>query len=78
MRLKLWAPHHRNGCHLGLTNGTTFLVPNDRAGIEVPAEFRRAAIARGCLPVGMEPELPEHDTFMKATTMRPAVRARVG
>lgn len=54
MAVKLWSP--AGDCHIGLTSGHTFLIPADKAGIEVPQKFRREAIARGCLPVGMEPD----------------------
>lgn len=52
--------------HIGLTNGHTFVVPHDHAGIEVPAKFRREALARGCIPVGAEPEKTQPDTFDRA------------
>jgi hypothetical protein len=61
--VRLWAPDHPNGCHIGLTNGTTFMVPNDPEGIETPKEFVKPALAEGCIPVGMERDAPEDERF---------------
>jgi len=61
----MWSPTGNQpdgSTHIGLTSGHTFIVPHDRAGIVVPAKFRREAIAHGCLPVGMEPEPEEAST----------------
>ena len=57
MAVKMWSP--TGDQHIALTSGHTFVVPGDKAGIEVPQKFHREAIARGCIPVGMEPEAPE-------------------
>jgi hypothetical protein len=48
--------HPEADCHIGLTSGHTMVVPHDKKGTEVIARFRAAAIAAGCLPVGMEPD----------------------
>ena len=74
---KLWAPGHPNGCHIGLTSGHTFIVPGDKAGVEVPQRFRRVAIARGCIAVGMEPAATEADPFDKAAAIREAEQRRM-
>jgi predicted component of type VI protein secretion system len=46
------------------------MVPGDEAGIFVPAMFRKTAIARGCIPVGMEPNEAESDALDRTTTIR--------
>lgn len=71
----LWAPDHPNGCHIALLNGHTFLVPHDLKGIEVPKQFRKEAIARGCLPVGMAPEERDAETFNRDVLIRAKMRA---
>jgi hypothetical protein len=58
--VKMW--HPEADCHIALTNGETMIVPHDKAGIAVTARFRPTAIAKGCLPVGMEPEGEEEPT----------------
>lgn len=70
MSVKLWAPDHPDGCHIGLTNGTTFMVPHSKEGIEVPVAFRREAIARGCIPVGVEVEAPKNEAFDREQVIR--------
>lgn len=63
----MWAPGHgKDGCHIGLTNGHTFKIPDDPAGVAVPAMFRKEAIAKGCIPVGMYPEQEEGLGFNRA------------
>lgn len=74
MSVKLWAPDYPDGCHIALTNGRTFMVPNYADGIEVPKEFRRAAMFRGCVPVGMKSEDAEADTFDRMTMIRGAAK----
>ena len=49
-------------------------MPRDKAGAEVPKVFLRAAIARGCIPVGAEPREIEPDAFDRATTIRGAAK----
>ena len=72
MAVNLWSP--RGDCHIGLTSGHTVIVPGDKAGAEVPQMFRREAIARGCIPVGTEPEITERDTCDRVTTIRRAAK----
>ena len=67
MAVNLWSPS--GDCHIALTSGHTFIVPGDKAGAEVPNMFRSAAIARGCIPVGMEPDENEPDAFGRTTTI---------
>jgi hypothetical protein len=75
MTVKLYAPEHPEGCHIALTNGHTFLVPHEPAGVEVPTLFRKEAIARGCLPVGMAPEPEgEPETFDRDRRIRDEMR----
>jgi hypothetical protein len=52
-------------------------VPGDKAGVEVPQMFRRMAIARGCIAVGMEPEATETDPFDRAAAIRKAEKRRM-
>ena len=68
--VKLWAPDHPTGCHIGLTNGTTFMVPHDEDGIEVPKEFVKAALQEGCVPVGMGKEDVADEAFDRAKLIR--------
>lgn len=55
----MWSP--LGDCHLALTSGHTFVVPNDPAGIAVPRRFRHAARSRGCLPVEVLAKLGVRD-----------------
>jgi hypothetical protein len=75
--VRLWSPKGNledGGTHIGLTSGHTMIIPNDRKGIEVPPRFRKEAIARGCLPVGMEPDEEEVDGgFSRARIIREAL-----
>jgi hypothetical protein len=72
MPVKMWSPG--GDCHIGLTSGHTMLVPANQAGIEVPQRFRREAISRGCLPVGMEPDEPEAGSgFDRRATIKAAI-----
>ncbi len=68
--MKLWAPDHPRGCAICLRDGRVFCVPCDKAGIEVPRAFCRLAVARGCIPVGMEPDETGPDTLDRMTTIR--------
>ena len=70
--MKLYAPEHPHGCHIGLTNGHAILIPHGEAGIAVPKMFRRTALARGCLPVDTELEDLHADTVHVATMIRKA------
>jgi hypothetical protein len=72
---KLWSPS--GDCHIGLTSGHTFIVPGHKAGVEVPQMFRRLAIARGCIAVGMEHAATEADPFDKAAAIRKAEKRRM-
>ena len=76
--VKLWAPDHPEGCHIGLTNGTTFMVPCAEEGVEVPTAFRREAIARGCLPVGVKPEQIAPEAFDRAVLIRTKMESMLG
>jgi hypothetical protein len=62
MSVKLYYPKEGD-LHIGLTNGHTFVVPSDAAGAEVPKMFRKEAIARGALPVGMTEDDDAPNTF---------------
>jgi hypothetical protein len=68
----MWAPapNHPDGTHIGLTNGTTFLVTKDREGVVVPPAFRKEAIARGCILVGMEPDTESPEAFNRDVLIR--------
>lgn len=73
MSIKLWSPNGNmddKSTHIALSSGHTFIVPHDRAGIEVPTRFRREAIARGCIPVGDEPESEEAAGFDRDAVIR--------
>jgi hypothetical protein len=73
MAVKLWSPD--GDCHIGLTSGHTMIVPADKAGIDVPARFRKEAIARGCIPVGMAPDEPEETSgFDRRRTIKEAIK----
>jgi hypothetical protein len=52
--VKMW--HPEGDCQIGLTSGHTIVVSGLPTGTEIPRMFRREAIARGCIPVGMSPE----------------------
>jgi hypothetical protein len=72
MPVKFWSPKGNmpdGSTHLALTSGHSFLVPHDKEGIDVPARFRREAIACGCIPVGMEPEDTKPDSFDRAAVI---------
>ena len=69
----MWSPKGNQpdgSTHIGLTTGHTFIIPHDKAGIVVPSKFRKDAIARGCLPVGMEPEEEEAAGFDRKALIR--------
>jgi hypothetical protein len=68
MAVKLW--HPKKDCHIGLTSGYTMTIPNHQDGVEVHARFRREAIARGCLPVGMNEDVEEPTGFDRAKVIR--------
>lgn len=72
--MRLWAPDHPRGCAICLLDGRMFCVPCDPAGIETPKAFLRAAVARGCVPVGTEPEGADPDAFRRATMIGEAAR----
>ncbi|NKF21578.1 hypothetical protein [Solimonas marina] len=38
---------------LALTSGHTLVITHEKAGSTVPTHFRREAIAKGCIPVGI-------------------------
>jgi hypothetical protein len=63
----LWSPN--GDCHIGLTSGHTFIVPAGKEGIEVPTRHFKEAVARGCIPVGQEPE-DDGSNFDRAGTLR--------
>ena len=75
MAVQLWSPNGQ--CHIGLTSGHTFIIPGDPAGVDVPQTFRKEAIARGCLPVGMAPEEVAVPEFDRAQVIRTAMRAMI-
>jgi hypothetical protein len=66
--VKMYSPN--GDCHIALTTGHTFIVPGDKAGVEIPKQFRKDALARGCLPVGMEDESTAPDAFDRARHIR--------
>ena len=41
---------------IGLTTGHTLVVRHDKDGTNVPVQFRKEAIAKGCVPVGVGAE----------------------
>ena len=74
-KVMLWAPKQPYGLHIGLTNGHTLIISGDREGTEVPPMFRKEAIARGCLPVGMEDDDVESNTFDRQRVIVDAIKA---
>ncbi len=55
--MKFKAPENES-VSIGLTSGHSIVVTPE--GSDVPARFRKEALARGCVPVGMDitPDLP--------------------
>lgn len=41
---------------VALLSGDTITIPNDAKGVEVPTRFRKEALARGAVPVGIDVE----------------------
>lgn len=77
MAVKMWSPKGNmpNGdTHIALTSGHTFIIPRDKEGIEIPTRFRKEAIARGCLPVGMEEETDESNSFDRDKVIRESIQ----
>lgn len=72
--VKMYSP--RGDCHIGLTTGHTMVVVQHPDGVEVPKAFRREALARGCLPVGMtDDDLGSGQTFDRAAVIRSKMEA---
>ena len=75
-QVRMWSP--KGDCHIALTSGHTIIIPGDESGTDmakVPAglrpKFRKEALARGCLPVGMQPEPEEEgNTFDRDGTIK--------
>jgi hypothetical protein len=60
--VSLWSPKGNlpdGSMQISLTSGHSIIIPHDRKGVPVPKRFRSEAIARGCLPVGMEEDAPD-------------------
>jgi len=69
----LWSPkgNQENGdTQIALTNGHTLVISGDRAGTKVPLMFRKEAISRGCIPVGMEEEEDQTGGFDRIAAIR--------
>lgn len=65
------------GVHIALTSGHTMVVPSAREvpeGVPVAAQFRREAIARGCIPVGVNvEEKTDEPAFDRVKVIRDAI-----
>lgn len=75
--VRLWSPNGNmddKSTHLSLSSGHTLVVSHDKAGTAVPLRFRKEAIARGCIPVGMEEESDENPTFDRETVIREKIK----
>jgi hypothetical protein len=75
MAVKMWSGNRADDVQIGLTSGHTFIVPRNKEGVEVPQRFRREALSRGCLPVGMEPEEEEAQGFDRQAVIKSAINA---
>ena len=74
MGVKMWSPKGED-CHLSLTSGHTLIVPADEKGRDVPEQFVKEAVSRGCLPVGMKPtEESAGDTFNRDAVIQARMR----
>ncbi|HUW60433.1 MAG TPA: hypothetical protein VMZ06_05460 [Candidatus Bathyarchaeia archaeon] len=77
MAVKLWSPKgdmDDGSTFLSLTSGHTCIIPHDKEGVEVPLRFRKEAIARGCIPVGMEEEADEAGGFDRSKVIRDNIK----
>lgn len=75
--VKLWSPkgNLENGdTHIGLASGHTMVIPHAKTGVEVPSRFRKEAIARGCIPVGMADEEEEGEGFDRNKVIKTAIK----
>lgn len=75
--VRLWSPRGNmddKSTHLSLPSGHTLVVTSDKAGTIVPLRFRKEAIARGCIPVGMEEETEEGQPFDREAVIREKIK----
>lgn len=75
--VNLWSPRGNmedGSTHIALPSGHTLIIAHDKAGTAVPPRFRREAIARGCIPVGMEEEADDSQGFDREAVIREKIK----